>query len=198
MFDTPRYKKELSSLLANELGYKEEEFTSLFADALKQTVEVCSYLDPSFFLQEIFKVHRADTTLERLDEIFWNKDLYLGKIYQEVPEVLLKLRQRSDVVLAIHSTGDTMHQLRKIEPIRDYFVDENLNIFTNKIANLKNTLEKYRGNEIIVVDDVDEVLLTAQRISTDVKTVLVQRSNVTAPKNTYSKSLSSFYDIIAL
>ncbi len=183
IFDTPSYKRELAEALGSELGYRDvSEFDLIFRKALRDTVQACSYLDPSSFIKEMYEVRRKDTSLEALDEVFWNDALYSNKLYPDVIEFLKDLSTHDDVLLTIHSTGDSRHQRKKIVEILHFFKDENIHIFQDKIAVIENTLDQYNEDKVIIIDDREDVLRAAKLAREEIQTVLVLREGLVVPK----------------
>ena len=199
IFDTNRYKEELSSRLSVELGYQSpEEFFSLFKELLELTVVKRLYFDPVFFLEAAYATRKQDTTLERLDEIFWDKSLFENKLYPDVINTLESLSHKEDLVLGILSTGDRRHQGEKIGSIRHFFDESNINIFPDKIAVLEEILKKYETFRVVVIDDRTEILERIKLLNSSVKTILMCRGEKASDQDSFDRIFTDLHDILSL
>lgn len=199
LFDTDRYKEDLSNRFSVELGYRSaEEFSPVFKELLELTVIERLYFDPTFFLEAAYATRKKDTTLERLDEIFWDKSLFENKLYPDVIKTLEVFSHKEDLILGILSTGDVRHQREKISQILHFFNEGDINIFSDKIAVLEGVLKKYHDFGIVVVDDRMEVLKRIKLINPLAKAVLICRGEITKEQNNFDGIFTELRDILSL
>jgi FMN phosphatase YigB (HAD superfamily) len=171
LFDTDAYRQILYPQLAQELGVSEEDllrFRKEFEPEMKATI---GHYSPDFFLQRIQTIGKNKISLEKLEEIFWNKVMYSDVLNTQLLDVLTSL-QKENISIGILSTGDKRHQLAKIESVLAFFPKENHHIFPNKLESMKDVLEKYSSFQIFIIDDLPEVLVKAKEINSEVVTVL--------------------------
>jgi FMN phosphatase YigB (HAD superfamily) len=108
--------------------------------------------------------------------VFRATDLKTYKVYDEVRQVLEKLKEIAD--LGIFSQGDVAFQKRKLVEtnIEHYFSIEHIHIVADKVAEIKNILESYQGNrKLYFVDDRLPVLHLAKKRYPDITTIWVKR-----------------------
>lgn len=199
IFATDLYKEALASKLAVELGYQSaDEFSPIFRQLLKATIVARLYFDPIYFLEVAYTVRKKETTLERLDEIFWDRALFASKLYPEVEKVLELLSKNQKVTLGILSTGDTRHQLQKISSVQHFFRDSNINVFTDKIAVMGEVLKKYQTSQIVIVDDRREILKRVKLLNPSAKVFLMCRGELAKDAGGLDGIFTNLHDILSI
>ena len=135
------------------------------------------------------------------------KDSQLQKynIYAEVMEILVQLKDIAN--LGIFSKGETGFQKTKLKKtgMLKFFKENNVHIFDDKDANLKNVLEKYKGSKLFLVDDKLGILYSAKKHLPQIITVWVKRgpyAQIQEPIENFVPSvtienLSSLYSIVS-
>ena len=98
---------------------------------------------------------------------FKESQLQNFSIYQEVEEVLMKLKDIAD--LGIFSKGGNKLQKTKLEStgMIKFFEKNHIHIFDDKDANLMEVLEKYKNSKLFLVDDKLGILYSAKKIMPD-------------------------------
>ncbi len=177
LFDQDSYRDRFFPLLGKEIGITDKDkFLSLKKATDEKTRKIAGFFDPYVFLGELIKHAQKPTTLKRLENIFFNNDIYKTSLYEDTLSVLNQMTKKKYVV-GILSTGHTKHQKKKIEQLKEYFRRTNIHIFPNKIAFLKEVLEKYKTHkEIYLVDDTLEVLNAAKAINGNLNTIWIKKT----------------------
>lgn len=177
LFDQDSYRDNFFPLLGEEIGITDkDEFLSLKKATDEKTRRIAGYFDPYVFLNELIKHAQKTTTLKRLENIFFNNDIYEASIYEDTLSVLNQLNDKNYAV-GILSTGHTKHQKRKIEQLKKYFKKTDTHIFPNKIHVLKEVLEKYKTyKNIYLVDDTLEVLEAAKAVNSNLQTIWLKKT----------------------
>jgi phosphoglycolate phosphatase-like HAD superfamily hydrolase len=164
LFNTDSYRDHLYKAIGKELGYP--HFDSFFPLARKISRDMqkeLGYYNPDVFLQRLLTIQKTPTSLENLERIFWDEQLYLENLYEDVQEVIEILTDNGTAV-GIFSKGTLHHQKHKLRSLKHLFADEHIHIFENKIEELPRVLKKYSDYEIFIVDDLPEVLAAAKSV----------------------------------
>lgn len=177
LFNTDSYRQILYPRLAQELGVSEDELRRFRQEFEPEMKERFGHYNPEYFLQKIQTLAKNTISLEKLEEIFWDKVMYSGVLNAKARDVLTQL-QESNINLGILSTGDKKHQLAKIDSVKAYFPEESHHIFPNKIESIKDVLENYSDFQVYIIDDLPEVLAKAKEINSTVKTILIKTNKV--------------------
>jgi len=177
LFNTDVYRQKLYPRLGSELGIPEDEFFLLARGVSKEVKETVGHYSPDLVLQKLLALSKSNTTLERLEEIFWDKILYEELLDKDTVGVLEKL-QKEGIATGLLTTGDRRHQLAKVHTVLQYFPEENHHIFTNKLESILNVLKKYKSFQVYVVDDLPVVLAKAKGIDKNVITILRKTNKV--------------------
>ena len=93
--------------------------------------------------------------------------------YEETITVLEETNKM--VTVGIFSKGDEKFQKEKIKCISRFFSEDNINITLDKYKKLPEIIKKYKGNKLIIVDDILKVLYTAKTLNEDIYTVWIKR-----------------------
>ncbi|OGH41391.1 MAG: hypothetical protein A3H79_04295 [Candidatus Levybacteria bacterium RIFCSPLOWO2_02_FULL_36_8b] len=108
-------------------------------------------------------------------DFFKESKLLKHKIYDEVIGVLESLAEAT--TLGIFSKGETEFQKTKLNKtgIGKFFKENNVHIFDDKGANLRDILEKYKSFKLFIVDDKLEILHSAKKHMPQIFTIWVKR-----------------------
>lgn len=176
IFDSDIYREYVYSALAKELGYKDfDEFYPLSKVVSARVKEKVKHYNPDLLLKELLLIKKTKTDLEKLEKIFWNDEIYIKSLYSETKSLLREIKAK-DITIGILSTGHDRHQRQKIKNINDFFHNEHIHIFTNKIQKLGEIMDKYETDNLILVDDLPLVLAEAKKKNDDITAVLVRRN----------------------
>ncbi len=178
IFNTDSYIEKMYKALGESLGYTDEESAkAIWREAYKETKHEEGYFNPDIFLQKLLTKKKNDATIQYLQEIFWNDDIYADCLFGEVKEVFDGLAAK-EIIIGIFSTGYNKHQQQKIKTIRAFLKDEHIHIFADKLTELENVLRRYKDFTIYVVDDLPEVLQSAKKAASNIITVKVEREKI--------------------
>lgn len=133
------------------------------------------YFYPDQFLNKV-KESNKKIDKQKIDEIFWNVDLFSKNLYKDTP-ILSDLSKLAKI--GIFSKGDLDFQIKKINLLKKYLDEDKINIFKNKIEKIEEVLEKYNDYEIYFVDNEIEILNKIRTINSDIKCILIERKNNT-------------------
>ncbi len=177
IFNTDKYRRILYPRLAQELGLDEKQLRSFRQEFEPEMKKKFGHFNPEFFLQKISTVANNPVTIKKLEEIFWDKAMYSSALDLTIRDVLEDLSSQN-IAIGILSTGDSKHQLAKVETLLTYFPSQHHHIFSNKINSLKNVLESYSEFKLYVVDDLPEVLAKAKELDPRVLTILKKTEKI--------------------
>lgn len=106
---------------------------------------------------------------------FMDSGLKKYLLYDEVLPVIKKLWKNVD--LGIFSKGETEFQNNKLDKtgLRKYFIKDNIHIFEDKNANLKDVLFMYNNFKVFLVDDKLPVLYEAKLNMPSIFTIWIKR-----------------------
>lgn len=106
---------------------------------------------------------------------FKNNDLQIFKLYDDVKEALIKLKQI--IKIAILSKGEDDFQKQKLikTGLLDLFIEKDIHIVGEKDDRLKLIFEKYKGLEKYILDDRIDNLEKIKEIEPAIKTILIKR-----------------------
>jgi phosphoglycolate phosphatase-like HAD superfamily hydrolase len=177
VFNTDKYLHSLHTTFAQVLSIPQDEAEELVKQAIANTRKVKQHFDPQMFLSEVSHLANKSDIQHALSDVFWNKAMYSQAIYAEVTAVIRTLREEG-IEVGILSTGNDRHQRQKIETLAEFFAQENIHIFVNKLLELEKVITKYASFMIFIVDDLEEVLATAKHRDKSIITVQIRK-----PKN---------------
>lgn len=155
--DTPEYHnkvKEVETLLIANAEYEPLAFTKILAKALAIQPE----------------------SIE-IENLFYDKSLYDICLYPEAKEVLQIIKDKANFIMGIISKGELSFQKRKIAPVEQFFLKEDIIISNNKFDELDKLLEKYGSQKILVIDDSAPFLDTVHQASSNFITCLMEKEN---------------------
>ncbi len=106
---------------------------------------------------------------------FMDSGLKKYALYDEILPVIKKLRGSAE--LGIFSKGETKFQNNKLDRtgLKKYFKKDNVHIFEDKNANLKNVFFKYKDFNVFLVDDKLPVLYEAKQSIPSIITIWIKR-----------------------
>lgn len=171
LFDTDAYRVKLYPQLAKKLGIIDENFFILAKKISDERKLTNKHFSPDKFLQELLLNSTTSVTIGELEQLFWNEELYSEVLDNESNNTLKEL-QRYGVQIGLLSTGDTKHQLAKVNTLLLYLGENHRHIFPNKLASLGDVLERYEEFQVYLVDDLPEVLAKAKSIDSKIITIL--------------------------
>jgi FMN phosphatase YigB (HAD superfamily) len=171
IFNTDTYRQLLYPRLAKELEIDEDQLQSFRREFEPEMKEKFGHFNPEFFLQRINTLAKSPVAVKRLEEIFWDKAMYSHSLDHDTKEVLEDLTSKK-IAIGLLSTGNTKHQLAKVESLLTYFPAQYHHIFSNKLDSLEEVLESYRAYKVYIVDDLPEVLVKAKECDSHVTTIL--------------------------
>jgi FMN phosphatase YigB (HAD superfamily) len=107
--------------------------------------------------------------------LFIQSGLLEHKVYEEVRQVLENLN--TFATLGIFSKGEVQFQKTKLREtdLVKFFEEKNIHIFDDKNINLVQTVNKYKGSKIFLVDDRLEVLSSAKKNTKQIFTIWMKR-----------------------
>lgn len=171
LFDVPNFLNLLHQKLIDQFDMTNQDISKLkiLYDEVKKEN---GYFLPTSFLTKIVN-HFQLLDLDRLEEIFWNVDLFEKSLYKDTLAVgdLAKLAK-----IGIYSKGDLEFQRKKLSFLETSIDDQDIYIFPNKIGKAREVFEKYEGYKVYLVDDDLEVLEHVEN-STRVNPVLIDRNS---------------------
>ena len=171
LFDTDLYRKKLYPHLANTLGIEKDEFFSLTKQAEKDMRVSPGYFSPEIFLQKLADESQGKISLDQLQKIFWDEELYRDLLDKDSQELFEKLSNKG-ITIGLLSTGETHHQLAKVQILLPYINKKQQHIFPNKLDSLQATLDLYTDYQVYLVDDLPDVLVRAKQINPTIITIL--------------------------
>jgi len=154
--DVPEYHQKVGKVEKEliQKGYESVAFARTLADAL------------------LIKPER-----NKLKKIFYNKGLYKNCLYTEVISVLSKLYKKNDFILGIISKGEITFQNRKIESIRNFFLESSIHISLNKTEEFKKIQNLYDNFDISIIDDSSLFLSEVKKIRPNTFVILIEKEN---------------------
>ncbi len=171
LFDTDAYRQILYPRLAEELGIDEKSLRKFRLEIEPEMKDTYGHFSPSFFLKKILLLSTKNSSSEKLEEIFWNKIMY-ANVVDTSSKIVFETLKKNHINIGLLSTGDTKHQLAKIESLIAYIPNDYHHIFPNKKNFLSEVLQKYQDYKIFIVDDLPEVLYLAKQIDPNITTIL--------------------------
>ncbi|MBI5044703.1 MAG: HAD family hydrolase [Candidatus Levybacteria bacterium] len=183
LFDTDAYRRILYPRLAHELGIDEELLKIFRREFEPEMKKKFGHFSPTFFLQKILPLAKKNTSLEALEQIFWDKAIYASVLDSKGKELFEQLTNKN-VTIGLLSTGDTKHQLAKIDSLLTFLPSDHHHIFSNKIESLETVLEKYHEFKIYIIDDLPEVLHAVKQLNPNVITIFKKTNKVFESTNT--------------
>lgn len=103
----------------------------------------------------------------------WHQAGLGQNFYEETIETLKAVSKIATV--GIFSKGDEKFQREKIKSIPHFFSEEYIHITLDKYKKLPEIIKKYKGDRLIIVDDILKVLFTAKKLNEDIFTVWIKR-----------------------
>src|SRR3989338_10469824 len=121
-------------------------------------------------MEKLLVLFDLDYTLFDTD-LFKKSGLTEYKVYPEAVKVLEMLQGK--VRLGIFSEGEQVLQNEKIRKtnIGNFFNNNDINIVLNKREMISKIFEKYKDNNIFLVDDRKDMLRTAKEVDSLVTTI---------------------------
>lgn len=106
---------------------------------------------------------------------FKESQLALYNVYEEVIDMLVQVGKIAR--LGIFSEGELDFQKTKLlkTDIINHFLDENIHIVPSKDMMIGEILERYKDDEVFLIDDKLPILHAAKKIKKDIRTVWVKR-----------------------
>lgn len=185
LFNTEYYLENFFHIFAQHLGINDKDkFNKLVAEARIETRKKAGFFDPLTFIEFISKHAKKPVTLKGLEKIFFENKFFNESIYGDVHEALLGLSKYKNISMGIFSKGEDKHQKQKINVVAKYFHNDHIYISTDKLGIIKKTLNKYKNQQIFIIDDLPEVLEEAKKHHKNIFTVWIKRNkDAEIPKN---------------
>jgi len=177
LFDTGLYRDKVFQQLCQLIGFSSQEEFFKIAMQTYDEVRKGMYFDPKLFTHHLLTHISTPISAENLEKIWWDKNILISSLYNEVEGVLQKLKDKS-FVLGIFSSGHTTLQPAKIDIITKYFNGKHIHIHPFKDDLIPEILTKYSTQELFVVDDFPLVLEKLQSANKNVYTIWIQRGRI--------------------
>ena len=156
--------------LARLVGQKVDNINPV-VDAIIQESNRCFQIFDIFFYAKRIAAEYQNRLLEqKIIDMFLIYYPYGQALYPEVKRVLKRLKQ--NYILGIQSDGQEIFQLKKIEPIRQYFNKNYIFIFKNKTDEIYEKIKSYARQLVVVDDKPMHIQKLAQR---GIRAILVKR-----------------------
>jgi len=165
LFNGLLYRKNLWEELGKIFQPSDVEGFLIIAEEVYLSIrETFLYFKPSLYAQALGK--RLSKPIDvKLVEAKTKEVAENGSaIYDEVLNVLEKLKKNQDIVIGIFSTGLQNLQESKIAAIQHHFNREHVYILKNKKDNLPEIVKKYKNGRLILVDDYWKILQEAKKL----------------------------------
>ena len=131
--------------------------------------------DPKSFIKYLVKKLMVKVKPEILEKAITQKNIFLGHLYEETKEVLKRLSKNKSLKIGIFSGGEVNFQKNKIKEVEEYLHKEHMHIFTFKHRQLSSIVEKYRSQNLYLIDDYLEILHAAKKSNENIFTIWVKR-----------------------
>ncbi|HVF69720.1 MAG TPA: HAD hydrolase-like protein [Xanthomonadales bacterium] len=186
IFDTNQYRKNLYTNLAKEIGHDVNEFQNIAQKIYDEIRKVSPYLTPEPFLKNILTLAKKPTDFKKINNVFWNRELYESCVYPDVKETFSYLVDRN-IQIGIFSTGDLAHQKIKIGGLKEYLTENHIYISPDKFKTIKDTFIPNTKYRTYLVDDYPQILESAKSHNKNIFTVFIKRkkhhSSLVIPEN---------------
>lgn len=176
LFNTDKFREIIYSRLAEKLNRQfDAEFISKTKEAEDITKRALGNYEPEFFVEALIDLIQSDANPKKFHKEFTNEEDFENSVYPEVDGCLKALSSIKDLSVGIISTGENKFQQKKIDILKKLLHEDHINIFVDKLKELRNIIKKYDRYELFIVDDLLVVLELAKKIRSDVYTVHMDR-----------------------
>jgi len=131
--------------------------------------------DPKSFIKYLVKKLKVKVKPEILEKAITQKSIFLGHLYEETKEVLQGLSKNKSLKIGIFSGGEINFQKNKLKEVEEYLHKKHMHIFTFKHRQLSSIVEKYKRQNLYLIDDYLEILHAAKKSNENIFTVWVKR-----------------------
>jgi len=176
LFDMGKFRIKMFGEIIKKLKHErisnlEEVLNSFYLLYRKES----GTFNPKSFVKYLVKKLKVKVKPEILEKAITQKNIFLGHLYEETKEVLEGLSKNKLLKIGIFSGGESNFQRNKVKEIEEYLHKEHMHIFTFKHRQLLSIMEKYKKQNLYLIDDYLEILHAAKKVNKNIFTVWVKR-----------------------
>ncbi len=176
LFNSKRYRDRFTEQIQQLIDYKGDDFGQISEEVYQALRKNLAYFDPQLYSERLSEKLQIPIDGKKIEEIILNEELMEESLYEDTIEVLKFLAKQEGLILGVFSAGLMRAQQLKIKKLENYFHRDHIHIFEFKKHHaLSEMLEKYRDDEIVIVDDMIHVLYEAKKIRSDIFTIWIKR-----------------------
>jgi FMN phosphatase YigB (HAD superfamily) len=185
LFNVGKYREIVFGKL-QELLPEVERVPQIANDAYEE-MRKKGWFEVNRFTQELLKRISTDLDPKILEEVWKDTSFLSEALYEEAEEVLRELSEKG-YTLGIFSSGENDFQRSKIAKIVHFFEEEHIHVHTLKDEKISEIVEKYKGKQVILIDDYIPVIEKAKQADSGIITMWMKRgrlSEMVAPSKEF-------------
>lgn len=175
LWDVKVYRSLFYTAISKQFSLDEKKFKEEAEKLYRSHMDELKHFYPEIFAEKLISYFSLDTSLEDLQRIILDKEIFINAFYPNVEKTLKTLKERG-YILAIFSRGRLSLQGMKLESIKSLFTE--IHIFKEKHEKLEEVIGKYKKYKLFIVDDLPKILIQAKKISPDITAIWIKQGYV--------------------
>src|SRR3990167_3230510 len=182
-----------NSLFKNLLG---KDFQSKFSISKNKIINIyklllneTGFFKPDLFVERLSKEIGYDHKIE-IKNILWQKKRFKQTLYPDTRLFPKKVQDTIDTY--IFSKGDKLFQTAKIHSLIKAIEPSGVFIFKNKYNKLNNTVKKFKGKKVFIVDDSPDIINKIKSIDNKIVTIMIKRPKFNKNYDYSKKTLADY------
>ncbi|MDP3974370.1 MAG: hypothetical protein Q8P65_00080 [bacterium] len=182
-----------NSLFKTLLGI---DFQSKFNISKNKTINIyklllneTGFFKPELFVERLSKEIGYDHKTE-IKKILWQEKRFRQTLYPDTRLFLKKIQDTIDIY--IFSKGEKLFQKAKIHPLTNTIKLTKVFIFKNKFKKLNDTVKKFNGKKIFIIDDSPAIINKMKSIDNKIITIMIKRPKFNKNYDYSKKTLADY------